>query len=111
MGVWPSHSLLAALGGAFAALAIVALLWIAGLLPQRATPIATMNPAVEDIMSQLARTEARIAALPSVAVDPALAARVSSVEQAIQASQSAQQSTVQALQALRRQVEIHDGVA
>jgi hypothetical protein len=105
MGVWPSHSLLAALGGAFAALAIVALLWIAGLLPQRATPIATVNPAVEDIMSQLARTEAHIAALPSVAVDPALASRVNSVEQAIQASQSAQQSTVQALQALRRQVE------
>ncbi len=105
MGVWPSHSLLAALGGAFAALAIVALVWIAGLLPQRSTPIAATNPAVEDIMAQLARTEARIAALPKVAIDPALAARLASVEQAVQASQSAQQSGAQALQALRRQLE------
>jgi hypothetical protein len=105
VGAWPSHSLLAALGGAFAALAIVALVWIAGLLPQRSTPIATTNPAIEDIMAQLARTEARIAALPKVAIDPALAARLTSVEQAVQASQSAQQSGAQTLQALRRQLE------
>jgi hypothetical protein len=105
MGAWPSHSLLTALGGAFAAIAVIALLWIAGLVPQRSTPISVTNPGLEDIMAQLARTEARIAALPSVAVDPALASRVVSVEQAIQASQSAQQSGAQALQALQRQVE------
>src|SRR5688572_24256169 len=80
MGAWPSHSLLAALGGAFAAIAVIALLWIAGLMPQRSTPISVTNPGLEDIMAQLARTEARIAALPNVAIDPALASRVVSVE-------------------------------
>lgn len=104
-GAWPSHSLLAAMGGAFAAIAVIGLLWIADLLPQRPTPISATNPALEDIVAQLARTEARIAALPNIAVDPALTSRVASVEQAIQASQAAQQSGAQALQALRRQLE------
>lgn len=105
-GAWPTHSLLTALGGAFAAIAVMALLWIAGWLPPRSGQVpASTSAALEDIASQLARTEARIAALPSVAVDPAIASRVAAVEQAIQASQSTQQSGAQALQALRRQVE------
>lgn len=104
-GAWPSHSLLAALGGAFAAIAVIGLLWIADLLPRRSTTLNVSGPAMEDIVAQLSRTEARIAALPSVAVDPALASRVASVEQAIQSSQAAQQSGAQALQALRRQME------